>query len=203
MRHTIVLLIVYIFLIIPSCKRTPTQPSNVDSIAYFPNKIGNTWIYSFYDSLSHQSDTVTVLIVGKTTIPQNKPATIWQRTFRSYIDTVFVTVSSDTVRIIHKENVNSQWINTKYVFPLYVGQFWQSDYLRGTSNVVENSSFTVVAGTFVNTFRIEESWGGLNDYGAVSTWFVPKVGVIKMHRRTWGFDVSNELWELMDYHILP
>jgi len=159
------------------------------------------WIYSFHDSVSHQSDTVTVIIVAQTTIPGDKPATIWRNTFRSYVDTNYVTISSDTVRVIPKSQINAQWVNTKYIFPLFVGRGWRGDFVSDTSTVTENRSFTVIAGTFANAFRIEEQWGAVNDYGAVSTWFVPKVGVIKLHRTTWGFGSSNELWELISYQL--
>jgi len=183
-----------------------TQPPDPAIVADFPNRVGNRWIYSYYDSLSHHSDTVTVTIVGQTTIPGNIPATIWQREFRSYADTAYVTVShdtsSDTVRIISQRNLDGQWDNTKFIFPLHVGSGWRGDFVSDTSTVIENRPITVIAGTFVNAFRIKERWGAFNDYGDVSTWLVPEVGAVKIHRnvRRWT-EWANEVWELMSYNV--
>lgn len=195
------LLLVAVLFTLSSCKQGVTQPPDGGSILDFPNKVGNVWTYSLFDSLSHQSDTVTVRIVGQTTIPGNKPATVWQKTFRSHVDTEFVFISSDTVRIISKANINAQWDNTKYLFPLQIGKRWRGDFVTDTSTVVENRAITVIAGTFPDAFGIEERWGAFNDYGSVTTWFVPKVGIVKMHRREWGFVFSNETWELLSYQV--
>lgn len=186
---------------VSSCKQRVTQPPDGNVISDFPNKVGNVWTYSSYDSLANQSDTVIVRIVGQTTIPENKSVTVWQKSFGSHIDTVFVSISFDTVRIIPEAHINSQWVNTKYLFPLEVGKAWRGDFVSDTSTVVENRSITVIAGSFPNAFRIEERWSALNDYGAVSTWFVPKVGIVKLHRREWGFGFSNETWELLSYQV--
>lgn len=196
---TLFLPLIGFLILISSCKQNPAQPPSAKPTDYFPNQIGNTWIYSFYDSVTNNADTVTIKITGETTLPDNKRATIWQRKFSNYTDTFLVSIYADTVRIIPKQNIYVEWINTKFIFPLYVGLKWVGDFIRDTCMVVEKSSYTVPAGSFTNTFRIDEWWMGFNDYGAKSIWFVPKVGIVKV--RTIRFLVSNENWELLSYNV--
>ena len=197
-----ILLVAVLTLVILSCQMPVGLPEG-GSTADFPNRIGDQWTYQYYDSLRQRSDTVVVTIVGQTTIPGNKTATIWQKVYRIGIDTVYVTVSGDTVKILPKYALTAQWINTKYIFPLLVGRGWRGDISFDTNTIADMKSISVIAGKFLNAYRIEERWGGYNEYGRVTTWFVPRVGAATIHRREWGWGFVNETWELIDYHVLP
>jgi hypothetical protein len=182
-----------------SCNTSITGPSDEIAENGFPNQIGDEWKYFYYDSLSQSSDTVVVSIIGDTTFSGSRTAKIWQYKFRNNTEYRFVEILGDTVRIY--DYLQSLWINTKFVFPLIVGNSWKGDLLNDSSLVISNDSVSVLAGHFKNSYLIQESWGALNDYGKISTWFVPGIGIVKKHHLGWSFGSANNYWELMEYRI--
>jgi hypothetical protein len=69
--------------------------------------------------------------------------------------------------------------------------------------VTNNSPITVPAGSFPRGFQIRSSWHDLNDYGEAVTWIVPKVGIVDLKRREYGFFNAYFTWRLIDYSIVP
>jgi hypothetical protein len=204
------LLILFLPLVAASCQKRSTgiNGSEDGGVEDFPNTIGSRFVYSYFDSVSMASDTVVASIVGMTaldgtpacqSLSGRKEATVWEYTYSSKTDSKYVYVSGDTVKIC--SDLNTWWGNTFYVFPLKVGKGWKGDFPTDTSTVVDRVAISVPAGEFSHAFVIEEKWGALNDYGHVLTWLVPKVGMIKTHRRGWSFGLANETWELIEYHI--
>lgn len=178
-----------------SCNNSPTQTDELPS-SDFPNKVGDTWTYFHFDSLNLKSDTVVVTIVGQTTLASNQLATIWQ--FKSWqgVETTYVTVSKDTVRLISSSH------GFKLIFPLQVGNKWKEDYsANDTNRVLRSGSISVIAGNFSGTYELQESWGFLNDYGSISRWFVPQVGIVRIYHTRWSFGMANETFELVRYKI--
>ena len=167
--------------------------------SYFPNNIGTQWTYFYYDSLANQSDTVAVQVVGDTTFEDNRKARIWEYRFQSATERKYVEISEDTVKIY--DDLNTLWINTKFIMPFEVGKKWGGDFLLDSSYVIEKLPITVIANRFTESYKIKEIWGGLNDYGLVYTWFVPGVGIVKRHHRGWSFGMANKYWELMNYKV--
>lgn len=188
-------LLALVLVLSPSCKNSPTQISEVPSME-FPNNIGNSWTYSHFDSLAQKSDSVLVTIVGQTNLTPDQVATIWQFKYPNRIDTGYVTVSQDTVRLV------SSGRSFRILFPLQVGNKWVEDYVNDTNRVVGYGPITVVAGSFSGAYQIVESWGGFNDYGSIARWFVPAVGIVRMYHRGWSFGEANETYELIRYQII-
>jgi len=194
------LLILFLTLVAASCEKRSTGIDGPEDggLEDFPNTIGSRFVYFYFDSISMSSDTVVASIVGMSALSRIQ-ATVWEYTYSSKTDSKYVYISGDTVMIYN--DLNTWWGNTIYVFPLRVGKGWKGDFPTDTSTVIDRVAISVPAGKFSHAFVIEEKWGALNDYGHVLTWFVPKVGMIKTHRRGWSFGLANETWELIEYHI--
>lgn len=86
------------------------------SVHEFPTSIGSQWKYAVYDSLAQQRDTLVVTILGRTVLPGDIPAFIWQFAYRSRIDTQYVSTLADTVRFYTSSF--DEWSQPNYVFPL-------------------------------------------------------------------------------------
>jgi hypothetical protein len=134
------------------------------------------------------------------TIPGVEEATLWQTTYNDFIDTQYVTITADTVRI--SPHPDAYWGIRKYVFPLQVGKGWNGDFISDTTSVVEKRKLHIEAGRFLCAFRLEETWGALNDYGAISTWYSAGTGILYKHERSWGFGFQNRTWELLSFKII-
>src|SRR4051794_40109636 len=81
-----------------SChKDTITLMPNIPASEYFPNTVGDKWIYNVYDSANVKMDEVSVEITGTTILPKGEHATIWIYKYPDHIDTNFVFQSGDTI----------------------------------------------------------------------------------------------------------
>jgi hypothetical protein len=166
----------------------------------FPNSIGSSWEYFLYDSLTDRIDTVSVAITDTTTLPNDEQSTIWIYTYSDKTDTTYVSISGDTVKLYY--DVNALWNYRSYIFPLEVGNTWIGG--NGDSTIVVTSSaISVTAGEFQNGFLIETNLAGFNRWGTISSWFVPHIGPVRMHRKEFALGpFKNETWELLDYTLM-
>ncbi len=193
-------LLIIIILIIISCTGNDiVDPTQATTVREFPNDIGDEWKYFYYDSLSSYSDTVLVRIKGDTVFNENRTAKKWEYIYKNKTEYRYVEVLIDTVRIF--TNLSYLWQTTKFILPLRVGNGWRGDFVSDTSYVVRKESISVLAGHFAECYLIKETWGALNDYGKVLTWFVPGIGIVKKHHLGWSFGMANKYWELLEYKI--
>ena len=162
---------------------------------------GDEWKYFYYDSLSHSADTVVVSIIDDTTFNEDRTAKIWEYIFKNRIEHRFVEILNDTIRFF--DNLKELWINTKFVFPLRVNKGWKGDSRSDTNSVISKNPISVAAGHFTECYLIKKTWNELNNYGSVSTWFVPGIGIVKRHNLsaspTKAFAMANNYWELLEY----
>ena len=91
---------------------------------------------------------------------------------------------------------NFQTARTVYIFPLEVGKEWRGDFATDSCRVVEKGEVEVPAGNFQKGYRLQEAWFGYNDFGNITTWLVPNVGIVKINQKGYYF---NQKWELLDY----
>lgn len=194
------LLLVFIIpLLLSACENSTETNPPPDSTNTFPNKVGDQWIYSVYDSLSHSVDTLTISIVG-TTVGNGKDLTIWTKKSNFYNDTIYVYVNRNTVYFY--DDAYPTVADHKIEFPLEVGNYWINTDQVSDSSIVKNiESVTVPADTYSDAYRIERDWGSFNVYGHSVTWFVDNVGIVKLYQRIQGFDNIRETWELMSYVV--
>ncbi len=194
-----IILILIIPLLFSACENSTENNPPEAFTGSFPNKVGDQWVYAVHDSLSGSVDTLTVKIVGTTTV-NGKDLTIWVRNSHRYNDTLYVNVDNSTV--YYYEDPYPNVVDHKIVFPLEKGETWTNPDQVSDSSVVKNiEDVSVPAGNFSNAFRIERNWGGFNVYGNSMTWFVENVGIVKFYRRIQGFDNIKETWELLSYNV--
>lgn len=172
-------------------------------LADFPNTVGTNWVYAIYDSVRQQADTVDITIIGSRFDPFGTTiTTLWFQS-SAYSGLGSVGYYKDTVRLY------GGWgFGRTFVFPLVVGKSWGFDFRRGWDSVrvVSLDSITVPAGQFSKClFLLGRSYqvGPVATY-YTKTWFVPKIGIIKMY--TYGGSAgpreTSVVWSLLRYHIV-
>jgi hypothetical protein len=166
----------------------------------FPNSQGTFWKYMVKDSLSGNTDTLIVTVDGSTTLSNGKEATLWQLAFIDSMDSNYVVIDHDSVRIFEDEEFLTN--NIKLIFPLEVGATWKGDYITTDSFYVSGmTQLSTPAGSFNDVFVIERFYGGFNEYRKMTIWYVNKVGIIKLHKRDVTLGYLNEVRELIEYDI--
>lgn len=166
-------------------------------VAAFPNRRGSSWTYTVYDSIAQRADTLVVTIL-RDTIYSGVASSMWRLAYRARVDSQYVFITNDTVRIAPSER---SYLITKYVFPFRAGARWQGDFATQTSIVAQIGPLVSRQQSFARAFNVVETWSLLNDRGTVSTWLVPGIGIVKLHRQQWGFSVVNSTWELLSFSI--
>ena len=78
------------------------QTIDAESEKYFPQKVGNKWKYKITDEEGTVKDTITVEIVGTTTLQNGEPASIWvyssfSHTYYPLRDTLYFVTRGDTL----------------------------------------------------------------------------------------------------------
>src|ERR1700676_668969 len=96
--HFSIVLIIFL----TACQKT----NNTPSAEFFPNKVGDHWVYKYSPTLSPEIDTglINVDIVGQTTLPDGEKAKIWATRYSSdpnYIDTSYVVSDASLVKIFN------------------------------------------------------------------------------------------------------
>jgi hypothetical protein len=193
MKKTIgISVLVWMFFI--SCAKKKAQ--DVQRDGGFPNKIGTTFVYAVTDSASNQSYNVNVTIKGNSTLANGTPVQVWTYNYPDRVDTNYISINKDSV--VFYDNMN--YITNRYNFPLTVGEKWSKPYKQDTTTVIGTQPLTTKAGYFPQTFLLEEHTHAEN-YSSISyQWFVPTVGMVKMHIKqlTFGFP-QVQTWELISY----
>ncbi len=181
-----------------SCKEE-TISGNPPGTDDFPNTQGTSWNYRVTDSINNTTEDLAVVVGGKTNISTGDEVTVWQLSFPDTVDSNYVLIRQDTVKILENKEFLIQ--NIKLVFPLRVGAGWRGDYITDTFYVTGTAQVSVPAGDFNNVFVIERYYGGFNEYNRMTIWFVPGIGIIKMNKRDALIGFQIETRELTAYHI--
>jgi hypothetical protein len=174
---------------------TTLGSSGMFRIEDFPNTIGSQWTYAVFDSLTHQPDTLVATIVGQTVLANNMAATVWRMAYSNLTDSQYVELANDTMTVYYRRE------RTLFVFPFQVGSMWIGSFLRDSNSVVHRGQITVPAGSFASGFQIREKWSFPQDSGEAVTWMVPRVGIVDLRRKQYGF--QNLTWRLIGYTIVP
>jgi hypothetical protein len=158
------------------------------------------WTYEWHDSGSDVVDTVRVRVAAKIDSSAIGPVKIWVFESASRCDTLFMSVTGDTIRFL-RWLMPDPWA-VKLVFPIRVGAVWMGDFAYVDSSWVPASEVvSVPAGVLRPAFRVEEFWWMPNVYGRVKTWIVPGIGVVMEDR--WEFPpfVGTYVRRLISYEI--
>jgi hypothetical protein len=166
----------------------------------FPSSVGSSWTYEWENRNRKTIDTVVVRVAGELDSSDIGPAKIWVIEHAAKPDTLYMTVVGDTVRFV-------RWLvpdafSTAYVFPLRIGAVWRSNWWKDSSWVPAREVVSVPAGNFSPAYRVQEEWGRTNDYGWVTTWVVPEVGIVMEDRLTLSLGPwENYVRRLLVYEI--
>lgn len=178
------------------------RAENIDTLsAYFPNAVGNQWVYNLYDSLSHTFDTLTVTITGNTTLADSMEAAIWVYDYavRQFVDTQYVSVRDSLVLVYRRKagDIGPLQPHLEYVIPFRIGQTWMRDLL--TMYSVENTDQLIP--NFRNTsYRIRRT---TVNSGTDFLWFHPRIGLIRNRSNTTLYDGTPSALELISYRLFP
>ena len=200
MRKQLIIILISVAAI-SSCRNENNPPANI--ISEFPNEVGNHWRYE-YKPFSGSTSYIEVDIIGTTSLPSGHLAKIWVYKILNYSDTNFVAFDGQTATI-YRRNLNGSipqvYEKTRYLFPLQIGNVWRSQ--LDSIRVFANSTLTVPAGTFENTFALSKRGQGPNVVTRDTIWFTPQVGMIKLKQLELelGPVPGNGIWELVDYSL--
>jgi len=164
--------------------------------SYFPNKVGYSWDYTVFDSVSNKAGSLKISIIGKKTINKIN-SSVWLLTYSNRTDTFFVGESKDTV--IFSSNNNSP--RRIYIVPFALNRMWnESSFPSSNSKVIGIEDVSVEAGNFTNTYFIERTIRSMDYYLHEKIYFKPQIGIVKLYSREYDFGFSQiKTWELKDY----
>lgn len=165
----------------------------------FPMSLGSTWKYAVYDSIAHTADTVVVSIIDSTALSDGTTAAVWKYAYRRSVDSQYVTRAGDSIMVYRSPDVRS--LSMILALPLEVGREWITS-PPGTMKIVAKEKVHPPAGSFANALRVEQHPFIGNFYGGTTYWFVPDVGLVRMHRSwmdTMADNSVNTVWELLSF----
>src|SRR5574341_2243995 len=161
------------------------------SIKDFPMTVGSQWTYVRTDSLAYylgrrepsftvRMETVTVHITRTDKTKKKEIISEWVLTFRSKVDTQYVVIHKDTLRMLTTMDPIERYVEFEFVFPLKVGKSWNGPYpyLSDSSKVVQLEPVEVPAGRFTAAYLINRQIWSPNSLGHRKYWIVPKVGIV-------------------------
>ncbi len=181
-----------------SCNEPELGKQVVDA-GNFPLSLGSTWKYAIYDSTKHRADTVVVSITDSTYLSDGTAAAVWQYAYSHSVDTQYVAQSRDSILVYRSPDVRS--LSMVLVLPLEVGRQWLNS-PPGSMKVTARENVDVPGGSFARALRVEQHPFIGNFYGGTTYWFVPDVGLVRMHRAwmdTMADDRVNTVWELLSF----
>jgi hypothetical protein len=181
-----------------SCNEPDLEKQVVDA-GNFPLSLGSIWKYAIYDSTKHRADTVVVSIIDSTALSDGVPAAVWQYTYSHSADMQYVAQSGDSIFVYRSPDVRS--LSMVLVLPLEVGREWTNS-PPASMKVTAREKVDVPGGSFAGALRIEQHPFIGNFYGGTTYWFVPGIGLVRMHRSwidTMAEDRVNTVWDLLSF----
>jgi len=186
---------------------------------YFPKKVGNKWKYKITDEEGNVKDTITVEVVGTTTLQNGEPASIWvyssfSHTYYPLRDTLYFVTRGDTLVYFYDVRHPNYFNPTfAYIIPFQVGHsllggWWRQWEYFGRYTVLEYNSITVDIGTFPGAYKLYHTIAGFEAYDWSYSWIVPHVGLVKLDFYDgWStgappINFREEYWELIWYNLV-
>lgn len=197
------LLFIVFFQFFSGCSKDTLKP-NTQATEYFPNKVGDKWVYSVYDSTKKRMDDVSVEITGTTTLPKGELANIWIYKYPDRVDTNFVFQSGDTVKFVPALDINPNdyVVKETYVFPLSVGNSWTNLFLYDSVHVTKKTQISINNLQFDSTYFLIEKGQTFNYFIYAEEYFKPMIGMVQLSRYEYNFFTpDNKVWYLKDYYL--
>ncbi|MGH2642947.1 MAG: hypothetical protein ACRDE2_03280 [Chitinophagaceae bacterium] len=173
---------------------------------YFPNQIGDKWVYQRIDSTwsnSVKTETIKVTITDTISVGNSIEATIWAYQYPD--TTVYRYVVDQNNLVLFYDSKSADYFVNSYQLPLAINGHWRGQIISDTAQVIsENDSLNVPAGVFKDGYEIHETAYGPNYQYSKIEFFVPYIGMVMMHRyeRNLG-PIDNSTWQLISYSLNP
>ena len=188
----------------------------IKSVNYFPNTVGDKWEYAVTDSaqyvegsnntVNHYS--VQVSVVGTKKLADGKNAAIWQYNYPFGIDTNYVRIIGDTVKIFDNSYNSYTVEGLKFpklilVQPFKVNNSWDGKHLWfDTLTVVNQTDVTTPFQTFKGCFQIYHHYIGPNIETKDNYWFKPEIGMVKIYLNHYNLGpLIYSTWQLKYYSV--
>jgi hypothetical protein len=186
-KYLFFLLLIALF---AGCKKSPDS----FSISDFPVKVGDTWTYQRYDSISLKTDTVVWSLPAIVSV-KGKSMYLWVQTSSTLSDTGYWAVSGDTVTLWATTGQPSDY----FIFPVQNGSKW----LDNIYSCSFSSSLSVIGKSYNNVFDINRNLGGLGVYGTEKIDVVKGIGIISyyIYEVAPGYSYSNYQLSLLSYTL--
>jgi len=146
------------------------------------------------------------MIVGQDKLPDGHMAKIWEYRYPNYTDSLWV-MSNDTVAKFYNKPCCTTMppMRLRLVLPLQAGNSWHSDVPYGdTTKVLKQTSVSVPAGTFKDTYEIAKTVGYVtNSWTNDTLWYKNKVGLVKKIQGEYSLGnlPGNGTWKLRSYSV--
>ncbi|MHB1922372.1 MAG: hypothetical protein ACYCOO_09070 [Chitinophagaceae bacterium] len=194
------------------CQKVGTQPySNLSN--YFPNKVGDYWVYKVSDSAQNNPAdnsiiyTVKVLISGTSRLIDGTFSTIWQYQFPSGNYNYFVKTIGDTIKIFDSDQIKTleglNYPKLIFVQPFEVNKNWIGNlaYLD-TFRVKSQEDVNLPTLKFSNCFDIFHHYTGPNIDDNDQYWFKPGIGFVFEYFSDYNFGpIIYRSMQLEKYYV--
>ena len=221
MNYRIASLIISLLLVLASCqKEVPLAPIKTVTVSDFPNALGSTWVYHVIDSLQPidpnkpeiKIDTVTTTIDRHTTIQElGLEATVWTYQLRNRAFPIkLVEINGNTVYLYWNYGVDSTGQFTFFgkiglVFPFDYRDTWQTGgFVSGDkTTVIDTIALRLPTALYpkVYVLKNERRTSIESDKRIMTLWFVPKLGIVKIHsHEEHAQSVGDTTWIMVDHN---
>jgi hypothetical protein len=207
-KYPIMIIIALLFLaFVASCQKNSLNSVPTD---YFPNRVGDEWIYEVTDSAPEgnypaEHSTVKISITGITKLLDGQNATIWQyqypsgsliNYFRMTVDTMkmFTLYDGTTIEALYYPQMI-------YILPFTLNETWRGNLANfDSSRVFGQVNVKRPLQQFQNCFEIFHYYVGPEIYHIDTLWFKPYIGFVQM--RYVHMDAGptiNSYWQLKSF----
>jgi len=184
---------------------------NTESSEYFPNKVGNQWEYLVTDSTGTAEGVkkylLQVNIIGSKKLADGKEAQIWIYNYLNKVDTNFVRIESDTVKVIDRLYNNDpkpfDFPKAMYLIPFAVNKMYKGKlYCVDNYMVTKADTLKINNISYFNSFLINYHYEGPNMEYNDKIYFKPNIGVIKLDMVHYDLaPIDHKTWELKSYTL--
>lgn len=181
-----------------SCEKTDNLSSE-----YFPNSIGNYWVYSVTDNLNHKTYDVKISVEGDSLI-DGIMYKKWKYSMPDNTDFYLVRASNDTV-CWYFVNISSLSLSDMILTPWHRGDEWKIKGRTDTYEITGNTSVEAGGEKFSNVSKIIKKNNNPNDMGHTEYDMKPFLGLVKAVHYDYylGIVAGDDVWELKEYSVKP
>jgi hypothetical protein len=195
---TRIIIIFVALLTVASCKKENEEPTLSDQ--YFPNRVGNYWVYDRFDSLDMEATELKIEIVKDSVANDGYTYCMWLFSKSKMYDTLYVRTTEDSILFYrYLEGYPFEVM----LQPLTLGQKWTQPYMvRDSSFVLTKDTLTIGSFQYPNAYKIHRRLAAFNDYMSDDRWFIPNLGIAKLENWHYLFGwISKETWLLTSYNL--